>query len=104
MVSIIIQTYNEVDQIAATIGRTQAAHAQADLEIIVADGGSTDDTIKIAGACGARVIISERKGRAAQMNKGAHSATGEILYFLHADSIPPQGFTCLILEALGKGA
>jgi rSAM/selenodomain-associated transferase 2 len=103
MFSIIIPTYNEADQIAATIRKTQAASGYHDVEIIVADGGSSDDTIKIATACGASVITSERKGRAAQMNKGAGSASGEIFYFLHADSIPPEGFTSLILETVGQG-
>jgi rSAM/selenodomain-associated transferase 2 len=103
MFSIIIPTYNEADQIAATISKTHAANGQHEIEIIVVDGGSSDETVKIATACGARAITSERKGRAAQMNKGAASAKGEILYFLHADSIPPQGFTTQILNVYNKG-
>ena len=103
MFSIIIPTYNEADQIAKAITMCHVACRKQDMEIIVVDGGSIDDTIKIATACGARTIISDRKVRAAQMNKGASVAKHEILYFLHADSIPPHGFTLQILDAQNKG-
>lgn len=104
MFSIIIPTYNEADQIAKTIRKTHAANGHHEMEIIVVDGGSTDETLAIAKECGAITIKSERKGRAAQMNKGASVAKGEVLYFLHADSMPPQGFTVQILDAYNKGA
>jgi rSAM/selenodomain-associated transferase 2 len=103
MFSIIIPTYNEADQIATTIGKTNAAKGDHEVEIIVVDGGSTDDTCGIALQKGARVVTSEHKGRAAQMNKGASVAKYEILYFLHADSIPPSGFTTQILNAFVGG-
>ncbi len=61
-------------------------------EIIVSDGGSTDLTPEIAEAAGAKVVLSPVKGRAAQMNAGAAVATGEILYFLHADTFPPPDY------------
>lgn len=99
MISIIIPTFNEADQIARTISKTHAASGEHKIEIIVADGGSTDETISIAKKSGAIAVFSERKGRAAQMNKGASVARGEILYFLHADSIPPQNFTNHISQA-----
>ena len=103
MFSIIIPTYNEADQIAQTIKKAHAANGKHEAEIIVVDGGSTDNTISVAQDCGATVINSERKGRAAQMNKGASVATYQLLYFLHADSIPPTGFTSQILHAYEKG-
>jgi rSAM/selenodomain-associated transferase 2 len=103
MFSIIIPTYNEADQIAQTISKTHAANGEHEAEIIVVDGGSTDDTIKIAEKLGATVVKSEQKGRAAQMNKGASVAKYELLYFLHADSIPPKDFTTQILNACKKG-
>ncbi len=104
MFSVIIPTYNEADQIAETISKTHAANGKHEAEIIVVDGGSIDDTVAIAKQCGAIVVVSERKGRAAQMNKAASVANYEILYFLHADSIPPNDFTTQILRAYKEGA
>lgn len=104
MISVIIPTYNEEDQIEKTIYRLRN-NDDSNLidEVIVVDGGSTDNTIIVATQCGATAINSERKGRAVQMNKGASVANNEILYFLHADSIPPKGFTSKILNAYKQG-
>ncbi len=99
MISIIIPTYNEAGQIAQTISKIYEVKGEHKMELIVADGQSTDETIAIAKRYSARTLISERKGRAAQMNKGASVARGEILYFLHADSIPPKKFTDHISDA-----
>ena len=104
MFSIIIPTYNEAGGIAQTISKIHAANGKHEAEIIVVDGGSIDDTREIARQCGATVVKTESKGRAAQMNKGASVAKHELLYFLHADSIPPNDFTSQILEAFNKGA
>ncbi|MEO7802677.1 MAG: glycosyltransferase, partial [Ginsengibacter sp.] len=98
----IILTYNEADQVAKIISIVHAANGKHEAEIIVVDGGSTDGTIHIAEQDGANVVTSERKGRAAQMNKGASIAKHDILYFLHADSIPPNNFTTHILDAYQK--
>ncbi len=102
MISIIIPTYNEADQIEQTISKTHAANGEHKIEIIVADGGSTDETVTIALSSNAITIVSDKKGRAAQMNKGASVAKGDVLYFLHADSIPPKNFTGSILNAVNK--
>jgi rSAM/selenodomain-associated transferase 2 len=102
MISIIIPTYNEADQIAQTISNVTAT-AIDEIELLVIDGGSSDETVAVAVANGAQAFISERKGRAAQMNKGAAVAKGEILYFLHADTIPPHDFTSYILDAYRQG-
>ncbi|MGB5418552.1 TIGR04283 family arsenosugar biosynthesis glycosyltransferase [Algibacter sp.] len=48
-------------------------------------------------------LISSKKGRAKQMNLGAKTATGTILYFLHADSLPPEHFDQLIINEIKKG-
>jgi rSAM/selenodomain-associated transferase 2 len=100
-VSVIIPALNEADDIADTI-RSVYARSESCLleEIIVADGGSTDQTARRAEQAGARVIRSPKKGRAVQMNYGAGQATGDVLYFLHADSIPPPGFLQSIYETV----
>ncbi|HEY0060290.1 MAG TPA: TIGR04283 family arsenosugar biosynthesis glycosyltransferase [Flavisolibacter sp.] len=104
MISVIIPVFNEAAFIGETI-RILREQDQAELitEIIVADGGSKDDTLAIATAAGAVVVTSPVKGRAAQMNYGAAMAEGSILYFLHADTIPPWKFTNDILAATQAG-
>src|SRR4051812_41275460 len=68
------------------LGEALAALAGARLirEIVVVDGGSRDDTVAVAKAAGARVIVAER-GRGQQLAAGAATANGEWLLFLHAD-------------------
>jgi len=104
MISIIIPAYNEEAQIATTIAAIRArGNAAYVTEIIVADGGSKDNTIEAAKAAGANAIVSPAKGRAAQMNYGASIANGEILYFLHADTLPAINFTADIINTVQKG-
>lgn len=103
MISIIIPTYNEADQIANTITVIKRNAVATDYEIIVVDGNSNDETIAIAEANGAITFISIKKGRAAQMNFGASKATGDVLYFLHADSVPPRNFISQILSKYRNG-
>ena len=97
-VSVIIPALNEAPTIASLI---ETIKSSMPYEIILADGGSTDDTAQIARAAGARVI-STTKGRAAQMNAGAAIATGEFLVFLHADTVPPAGFPKTIKQMLNR--
>lgn len=104
MISVIIPTYNEAAHIQSTIKKLrQYDEGNYIKEIIVADGGSTDDTACVAKAELVRVVISPKKGRAAQMNYGASFATQKLMYFLHADTIPPKGFTSDIANAIAKG-
>lgn len=79
-VSVIIPTLNESANIEAALASVAGAE---DVETIVVDGGSTDDTLEKCGA--ADRVITADKGRANQQNAGAAAATGEILLFLHAD-------------------
>lgn len=81
--SIVIPVLNEEQNIKACI---ESAKRLNPIEIIVVDGGSTDRTVEIAKREGALVINSLR-GRGIQMNRGASMAKGDILLFLHADSI-----------------
>ncbi|GAB3572369.1 TIGR04283 family arsenosugar biosynthesis glycosyltransferase [Hymenobacter daeguensis] len=105
LVSIIIPTYNEAAGIGALLHHLAGAGAAADaaVEIIVADGRSTDATAARARQAGARVVACPHKGRAVQLNYGAAQATGTILYFLHADTLPPGGFLADIRRAVAAG-
>jgi len=100
-VSVIIPVYNEADIISNAI-RKVYRRSNDILEIIVVDAGSEDQTRRQAERAGARVLISPQKGRAVQMNYGAEHAQGDILYFLHADSLPPQGFDNKIRQAYAR--
>ena len=73
------------------------------VEILVSDGGSTDKTIEIAAEEGVVSFLSPQKGRASQMNYGASRATGDILYFVHADCFPPASFVKDILASIDQG-
>ncbi|MCA8833136.1 TIGR04283 family arsenosugar biosynthesis glycosyltransferase [Hymenobacter pini] len=104
MISIIIPTYNEAEAITALLGYLRQATDPDDaLEVLVVDGGSADDTAALARQAGATVLVSPRKGRAAQLNHGARQAQGEVLYFLHADSYPPPGFAAEVRRAVAQG-
>jgi rSAM/selenodomain-associated transferase 2 len=80
-VSVIIPTLNAAGQLAQTL-----AACRGIAETIVVDGGSTDQTVAIASALGARVVASDR-GRGIQLHRGATEARGPWLLFLHADTV-----------------
>jgi rSAM/selenodomain-associated transferase 2 len=95
--SIIIPTLNEelmITEVLKLIG--------TGAEIIIVDGGSTDKTREIAEELGAKVIISSSKGRAWQMNLGAKTAKGDILLFLHGDTLLPPNYQELIVNTLSQ--
>ena len=102
-ISIIIPTYNEAENIEKIISYLLLIKQKNFIEIIVADGGSTDDTIKIAQKKGVIATLSNIKGRAGQMNHGVNFATGDVLYFIHADSRPPLTYFTDIEEAISRG-
>jgi rSAM/selenodomain-associated transferase 2 len=102
-ISIIIPTYNEAASIGKLIAYLQLYGATNIAEIIISDGSSTDETLALAEQSGAVALISPQKGRAAQMNYAAAKASGDILYFVHADSLPPVNFAADIIEAVNSG-
>ena len=85
-ISVVIPTLNEESHIEKTL--LSVIKQEGDYELYVVDGGSTDNTVTIAKkyAC----VISSKRGRAIQMNAGAKLCTGDILLFLHADTILPD--------------
>jgi rSAM/selenodomain-associated transferase 2 len=96
--SIIVPTLNEAAIIEAALARLQPLRARGH-EVIVADGGSRDGTAALARPLADRVIAAAR-GRARQMNAGAGEAQGDVLLFLHADTLLPGGADRLVLEGL----
>lgn len=103
-ISVIIPTLNEEDSIGRLL-RHLKTNSSKDIiaEFIIVDGGSTDRTVEIVSKTEDTTIMTSKKGRAVQMNLGAKHATGNILYFLHADSFPPKNFDELISTEVRKG-
>ncbi|MDJ0776738.1 MAG: TIGR04283 family arsenosugar biosynthesis glycosyltransferase [Gammaproteobacteria bacterium] len=90
--SIVVPVLNEAEILAQTLADIFARDwSSMPLEVIVCDGGSSDDSPHIAHSFPCRVLTSE-PGRARQMNLGAGAARGEVLLFLHADSRLPANF------------
>jgi rSAM/selenodomain-associated transferase 2 len=105
---IIVPTLNEAHGIAAALRALQPLRGES-VGIVVADGGSDDDTVQRARGLADHVLTSAR-GRARQMNAGAawvrEQAAGEddILVFLHADTRLPPAACALIRAAIANGA
>jgi rSAM/selenodomain-associated transferase 2 len=100
-ITLIVPALNEADGIVDTLRALQDMRGRG-LEIIVADGGSSDDTVAVCAPLADRVIIADT-GRARQMQAGATLARGSVLWFLHADSLAPRNADRAITTALGSG-
>jgi rSAM/selenodomain-associated transferase 2 len=96
--SIILPVLNEQTGIAAMLKNLSGLRARG-AEVIVVDGGSRDRTVALAQPLCDRLIAAPR-GRAAQMNAGAGVARGDVLLFLHADTVLPADADRLVLEGL----
>lgn len=96
--SIVIPAFQEAEQIGMTVGTARALGPE--IEVIVVDGGSSDGTAAIARRHGAKVIRAKERGRARQMNQGAEAAAGDVLLFLHADTILPPDAGKLVASIL----
>jgi rSAM/selenodomain-associated transferase 2 len=101
--SIVIPVYNEEENIGDLIRHLKSSKDERLSEVIVVDAGSSDGTLKKAGEEGALCLISAVKGRASQMNHGAAFASGNIFYFVHADSFPPASYVDDIFSAVRNG-
>ncbi|MGE0680367.1 MAG: TIGR04283 family arsenosugar biosynthesis glycosyltransferase [Candidatus Binatia bacterium] len=95
-VSVVIPTLNEAANIAQTLSLVRQA---GECELVVVDGGSSDATLEIALRYANLAIVTPH-GRARQMNAGARAATGEVLLFLHADTVLPSRFSKLLQHVL----
>lgn len=97
-ISIIVPVLNEAADIQNTLCNLRHA-CNADDQIIVVDGGSSDDTCTLAEALCNQVVVSE-KGRARQLNAGAAVAVHSILWFVHADTAVPANSASIVARAL----
>ncbi len=88
LISVIVPTLNEELNVGKCLSKVKSCDG---VEIIVVDGGSHDRTVDVAGSYGAKVLLGPR-GRAVQMNLGALVAKGEILVFLHGDTLLPDNW------------
>ncbi|GAB3571681.1 TIGR04283 family arsenosugar biosynthesis glycosyltransferase [Spirosoma luteolum] len=100
--SVIIPTLNEAIHIGRLVQALRTYGGRQLVDVLVIDGGSTDATVAEARQAGARVVVSPRAGRAAQLNYGASLATGEVLYFVHADTQIHPDFITDIGQAIGN--
>ena len=99
-ITMILPVYNE----SHTIGKmlAQLDRIPGDWEILFADGGSRDDTLEQIGD--RYIVLHAPKGRANQMNYAAARATGEVIWFVHCDSLIPPDAHAQISAAVEKGA
>ncbi len=102
-ISIIIPVINEEEHIGNLVRYLSKHGGESIAEILVIDGGSSDRTVEEASKAGATVLYSPKTGRACQMNYGVEHATGNLIWFVHADVVPPASFVSDIQESLDLG-
>lgn len=103
VLSVIIPAYNEaaiIGQLVDDLRRYAPGHL---IEVLVVDAHSPDGTADAARQAGATVLLAPQPGRAAQMNYGAEHATGDVLYFVHADVGIHPDYVADIETAVGRG-
>ncbi|WP_417241588.1 TIGR04283 family arsenosugar biosynthesis glycosyltransferase [Celeribacter sp.] len=99
-ISVIIPTLDAAPQLAETLTRVmEGVDAGVVRELIVSDGGSSDDIARLADAIGAELIVGAA-GRGGQLARGAEAAQGAWLLFLHADTWLPEGWSDVALAHL----
>ena len=101
-ISIVMPVLNEAATILETLAPLQPLRAMGH-ELIIADGGSTDQT-RADAVSFCDLVVKAPRGRGAQMNAGANAAKGDLLLFLHADTRLPAEAVALILRGLAASA
>ncbi|MCX6127714.1 MAG: glycosyltransferase, partial [Proteobacteria bacterium] len=96
--SVVIPVLNEAALLPSMLEHWRTL-IQDGAEVLFVDGGSTDSTLLVLEEAGFQVIEAAR-GRARQMNAGATATLGDVLVFLHADTIPPPGMLSILSQAL----
>lgn len=99
MISIIIPVYNEERALPALLARLDGL--EGDHEVLFSDGGSTDGTLTLLAG---RRVVTGAKGRGAQCNLAAAAAKGDVLFFLHCDSVIQPDALWHIGDAVRQGA
>ena len=102
-VSVIIPAWNEAENLKELIPLLVENRGDFVSEIILVDGGSIDGTAQLAARLGAKVFYSDQKSRAIQLNLGASKASGDILFFVHADTRPVKTYAEDVLTAVKIG-
>ena len=98
-VSVIVPTWNEGKWLPTLLDALRAQTVPPS-EIVVADSGSSDETLSIARSAGAIVTEGERRGPGEGRNRGARVSSGEILVFVDADCVPPRNLIASVVLAL----
>ncbi|MFN3616867.1 MAG: TIGR04283 family arsenosugar biosynthesis glycosyltransferase [Aquabacterium sp.] len=96
--SVVVPMLNEAAALPALLAHLRQLQADG-AEVLLVDGGSTDDSAMLARSAGFTVVEAER-GRARQMNAGARRTHGDVLLFLHADTRLPDGAVQQVMQAL----
>lgn len=100
-IAIVIPTLNEAEWLPRLLEHLRKT--QDGCSITVADAGSTDGTRAVARAAGAVWLECDERSRACQMNAGAQHSAGDVLYFIHADTLPPESWATDIRAAVRHG-
>jgi rSAM/selenodomain-associated transferase 2 len=98
--AVVLPTLDEAPRIEATLQALQPLRTRG-VQVIVADGGSRDDTVSLAAPLSDAIIAAPR-GRARQMNAGAAACDAPTLLFLHADTRLPERADALVQAALAR--
>lgn len=102
-ISVVIPTLNEAGSLSKLFKRLKSTGELYNAEFIICDASRDDKTKLVAQNYGVVVVKSEKKNRAYQMNLGVSQASGDVYYFLHADTLPPKGFLDDITNSICDG-